>query len=791
MGAQAVAKSAVSPARSLKLDYAVLAILFAGAIAFQAQLSLESLQHIWISATHFRPEMLTWMDLEFFGHVLTPIACVLLAFYVTAVRISAARAWLLLAVLISFSINADGLDIHDKAMLWRTPLKHLALTYRSIAAYTFPFWLALFAIYFPTRASWEIRHPQVKWVVLAPVAIASCWMAILRIAANEIDSAWVHTARQAASSAWSVLFYISVLFFLGTLSAKLALTKLPDDRRRLRVLLFGIALTLIPLCSLSILSWVLHEREEDLPPWLLVPVFPVILSFPLTIAYVTVVQRALDLGVVIRESLQYALARRGVLVLQILISIAVVLVVADLAGQMSLLERALVTGLGIGAVLFVGMAANRIGSWIDRRFFREAHDAEQILNRLAESVSSIVELGPLLKIVSTRIADALHISEIAVYLRDTNGYRPAFAVGSGSASEIAFDDQDATVSQLRRSNEPLPVYFENRDSWVSALPKTEIGILRQLEARLLLPLARKNELLGFISLGPKYAEAPYSRGDLNLLHAVATQTALAVENSQLASAIAAETAEREVIQRELAIAREVQQRLFPQNYPQVPGVEYYGTCRPAREVGGDYYDFLELPDNALGLAVGDVSGKGVSASLLMASLQASLRAQALVASADIKLVMENVNRLVYAATPINRYATFFYAQYDPVSHELEYVNAGHNPPIVLRSDKGASQCIRLETGGPPVGLLPQAVYACGCIDLSPQDLLVLFTDGISESMNPADEEWGERGLLETLTESSERGPSAIAEAIFAAADAFAAGAPQHDDMTLVVLRVLN
>src|SRR5205814_3702219 len=156
----------------------------------------------------------------------------------------------------------------------------------------------------------------------------------------------------------------------------------------------------------------------------------------------------------------------------------------------------------------------------------------------------------------------------------------------------------------------------------------------------------------------------------------AAQTALAQEVARLTTAIGRETAQRERMNRELEIAREVQEHLFPQHLPIVPGLEYSGHCRPAREVGGDYYDFIELPNGRLGIAIGDVSGKGVGAALMMASLEASLRALAPVIDDPAEL-MNQVNTLVYQASSASRFATLFYAQYDPVSRRLSYVNAGH------------------------------------------------------------------------------------------------------------------
>src|SRR4051794_3916694 len=219
----------------------------------------------------------------------------------------------------------------------------------------------------------------------------------------------------------------------------------------------------------------------------------------------------------------------------------------------------------------------------------------------------------------------------------------------------------------------------------------------------------------------------------------AAQKALAQEVARLTTAIGREMAQRERLNRELEIAREVQERLFPQRLPPVLGLDYCGHCRPAREVGGDYYDFLELSEGRLGIAIGDVSGKGVGAALMMASLEASLRALAPVVDDPAEL-MQRVNDLVYDASSSNRYATLFYAQYDPASRRLSYVNAGHNPPVVLRSKGSSVDVLRLETGGPVVGLLPHR-YHSDVFRHQAGDLIVLFTDGVSESMNASLEEW--------------------------------------------------
>jgi sigma-B regulation protein RsbU (phosphoserine phosphatase) len=305
-----------------------------------------------------------------------------------------------------------------------------------------------------------------------------------------------------------------------------------------------------------------------------------------------------------------------------------------------------------------------------------------------------------------------------------------------------------------------------------------------------LPLAVKDKLLGLISLGEKRSEEPYSNTDLRLLKSVASQTALALSNAQLSAVIAEEVARREKLNREIEIAREVQERLFPQRLPEIAGLGYCGQCRTALGVGGDYYDFLALPEGRLGVALGDVSGKGIAAALTMASLQASLRAEALRAGQNLAALIAHVNHMVYDASTEDRYATLFYAEFDPAARRLTYVNAGHCPPILVRGAPGQVIERLDQAGGTVVGLVPDASYEQAQVELAPGDLLVIYTDGFSEAMNPKLEEWGEKRLLEAVKSSDGLPAPEAIRRIMQAADAFASGAPQSDDMTLVILRVL-
>ena len=282
---------------------------------------------------------------------------------------------------------------------------------------------------------------------------------------------------------------------------------------------------------------------------------------------------------------------------------------------------------------------------------------------------------------------------------------------------------------------------------------------------------------------------------------MALPSGILVNVYKLIPTLAEEAVSRAKLEREFEIAREVQERLFPQAFPSVAGVEMAAHCRPAQAVGGDYYDLIDIGDGSpaeaghapgcdrLGIAIGDISGKGMFAALLMASLHASLRGQVLSGAGDLGTKMANVNRLLYHASDSNRYATLFYAELDRASRTLHYVNGGHNPPAVLRKEDGTWRVFRLGDGGPVIGLLAGAVYKEQTLQLLPGDILLAFTDGISEAMNASEDEWGEDRMIAEAQAHADLNAEELLQRLFRAADAFAAGAPQHDDMTLVVLRL--
>ncbi len=254
-----------------------------------------------------------------------------------------------------------------------------------------------------------------------------------------------------------------------------------------------------------------------------------------------------------------------------------------------------------------------------------------------------------------------------------------------------------------------------------------------------------------------------------------------------------EVSEKKRLEQELQIAREVQATLFPKQLPHPRGMAVFGGCEPARVVSGDYYDFIVEGDVRLDIVVGDISGKGISAALLMANLQAAMRNQLLsVKDSDpesleksLAEVMAQLNRQIYLNSPSEKYATLFLSRFDAETRRLYYCNAGHLPPILLR-ENGAE---KLEATGMVVGLFPSASYEARSVELGSGSMLAIYTDGVTEAVNSADEEFGEERLLELLKQLRECTPEQAYKSVIERVREWQGSLPQHDDITLIVAKV--
>lgn len=347
----------------------------------------------------------------------------------------------------------------------------------------------------------------------------------------------------------------------------------------------------------------------------------------------------------------------------------------------------------------------------------------------------------------------------------------------------------------------------------------ESKALRTVRSALLIPIASSGRLHGLMSLGQRLSDLPYVEEDKRLLLVVANQMATFIENMNSISRLA----EEERIARELQMAAEVQRHLFPAGGLEDDALEIYGTCLPALGVGGDYYDYFDMDHRRTGIAIADVAGKGIAAALLMSTVQASLRCQLISADRPLADVVSSMNRLLQKSTGDRGYATFFLAKFDKETHGLTYVNAGHNPPMLIRgrlapqgtaelpafpgsprvssnNGLGGSAGLAvsvadettvklLTTGGPIIGSFLNGPYEQETIQLQSGDMLVVYTDGVTEALNPAGAEFGEDRLRSVLVETLHLPARESAKKIIGKVLEWQGHASQYDDITLIVAKV--
>ena len=322
-----------------------------------------------------------------------------------------------------------------------------------------------------------------------------------------------------------------------------------------------------------------------------------------------------------------------------------------------------------------------------------------------------------------------------------------------------------------------------RDAQLDDAFKGRMSIVEQkVHTMMAVPLQTKDRIIGLIYVDSPFVLREFTKDDLNLLTVMANIAASRIENARLTEI---EEAER-IMKRDLTQAADIQGGVLPATAPQVPGTDLAGFNAACRTVGGDYYDFFPYSDGRVGMALGDVSGKGMPASLMMMALHA--RVQVLAEDpGDLAAFMSRINKATCSNCPSNRFITFFFCVLDTKTGDLAFANAGHNPPILVR---GGGQAEMLEGGGPVLGILPIAPYREMHARLNPGDMLVLYSDGVTEATNISFEEYGEDRFIAALKANRMKPAAQIVEAVTRSLAEFTAAAPQADDITLVVAKRL-
>lgn len=409
---------------------------------------------------------------------------------------------------------------------------------------------------------------------------------------------------------------------------------------------------------------------------------------------------------------------------------------------------------------------------------KRAVEELSILNDLARAIGASLNSEDIMQTIIRKSLRAVSAEQGVITLVEKKADEPMKTLVRAmvsSAEQSQFHFHQALMGWMHLNVKPLLVEDPQRDERFRGVRWDE-----SIQCLLCVPLLVKSELKGVLTVYNKKNGQKFTTDDQRLLAIIAAQSAQVIENARLHE----EEKAFMKMQQEVRLAAKIQIDLLPQKPPDIQGYQIVGKTISAQEVGGDYYDFIPMEGQRMAVCLGDVTGKGLPASLLMANLQATLRGQTLVATSPAQC-LNRANKLLFQSTSPEKFATLFYGILDFKNHTLFYSNAGHDHPILVSSDRTTS---RLGTGGIMLGAFEEFSFEESTVSLNPGDLLVLYSDGISEAMNSKRDQYGDKPLSELVKRHQEYQVGQILDAIIEDVRKHVDNYPQSDDMTLVIVK---
>jgi sigma-B regulation protein RsbU (phosphoserine phosphatase) len=636
----------------------------------------------------------------------------------------------------------------------------------SLAVAVLPAFFVHFFLLFPEAKRTPSRR-VLAGIYVPAVALAVASVGLL-VAGAVTHLAFGRTAVLVINAADSV--YFAACFIAGAVLFIVAYYKnrSSENRRRLRVALWGTVAGVLPIAFVVV--------ALNLHPTLRIPgerfiVFSIVL-IPASFAYAIARHRVLDVQLLIRRSIVYSTLTAVFVAVFFLLITLFGTAVQSVTGRSGLL----VSVLSIFAIAVMATPLrNRLQVTVDQLLFKKRYDSFRALKELGEALSTAMDLDALVMILVSRISSSLGIQKLAVYTRERtdDAYTLELKGGGPPGTLPAKLELTAEATAVLESvGAPISLAeLAKMGNGGTGAPVSDSGLASAV------PFLAWGKLRGLLLLDVDASRMPSHEREL--LTALAARAGTAIDNALLYR----EALERHRLEKELSVARLIQEDLLPKNDPVFPALDVSAAMIPSHEVGGDYYDYVDLGDRRLGIGLGDVTGKGIPASLMMATVQATLRADAERTSGPSELVAL-INKRVQALEHPGRLVTFFYCCLDATNGTLTYCNAGHHPPLLLHPS-GAVE--RLTEGGLLMGMQPDPEYAEGRVAIKHGDVLVIYTDGIIEQ-TAGEEFYGEERLLEVMRAGRELSAAQLKKRIIDSVMEFSDNGTNDDDLTLVVLK---
>ncbi len=603
--------------------------------------------------------------------------------------------------------------------------------------------------------------PGFSSLVLKPFSALVSWLILLL--------SFIRTYQDNIFSVVNILYVLVAVYFLET---GIRYLRNPRLLTQTRVVLWATRLGLGLFVAVTI-GWTLlpYQYPEVIKSTLLILA---LVASSIILIFATVRYQFLDVRLIFRQSFVYSITSAILVGAYILLVVESKKLLQPLFGEQAQI-------VSYAFIILILLLFQPINNWIDEiirsMFMRTQTDHRNVLERFSRQVISLFEPGQLRKIIDETLKTTLLVEKVYFVLYDDKVHEYVLFPSDDNPKRLVIDREDLMLRGINLLD--TPTYYHSLEDY-----RKGSSLATQLEDRnvkLVLPMKDADHLLGFLALTHKAAGYSYTAEDLNLLGTLSNQMVTALTNARLYI----DSLERMRLQEEVTMARQIQLDLLPSKPPDLKCMRIAVHSTPSRTVGGDFFDFIEITKERLGIVIADASGKGMPAALLIAQTQAILRSEVYNGN-SIDRVLRNMNQQIVASSSSEKYVTLFYGEFDTTCGRLQYSNAGHNYPVLARANGDVEL---LKDGGPIIGAFPLMQYQASSVQINKDDVLFFFTDGLSEAMNEKEEEYRDERVHKFITDHRQLDPAALIEAILKDVRAFDPTYPPRDDTTIIALKV--
>jgi sigma-B regulation protein RsbU (phosphoserine phosphatase) len=683
-------------------------------------------------------------------------------------------SWVFLVMCFGLGVyGVTGFEIHSS---------YLFPPFNALAIVLFPATFFQLGLIFPERKKILNRLPALEYIIYAPAVVILVIFELYLFNFKEVlftDSfSWVPGYETISPTIRLFQLFCTACLIGFIIHAAFKASSGPA-RQRARLMIFGVAMAFLPPAALGLAALTVGLYF----PFNFIPLFAIF--FPASIAYSIVRHNLFDADVIIRRTVGYVVVTLVVIGAYAGVSISLNVLMEQYQVAQSKAFPILFT---LGVILVFNPLRDRIQALVDRIFFRKEYDYGAIVEKVSEAMTSMLELPQILKRLVQTFMEDMFIDTSSVMLLTPDGaqYRVYLADGENKehVENKTINREKPIIEIIEAEKKELTKYDVIEDPKFQAVSKSSAADFDALNTSLMVPLVYQDKVIGSLNLGEKKSGKAFNREDIDLLRTLAHQGAVAIENARLFQ----ENIEKQRMEEELNIARDLQMSMLPASCPEIKGFQIAASSTPAREVGGDFYDFIEMGEDKAGMVIADVTGKSVSGALVMSSSRSVFR----MLSEEHLTVSESMiraNRRLKKDVKTGMFVALLFAVLDSQEKTLTLCSAGQTQPILVSAKTHDATLVETQGDTFPLGILEDASYEETCLQLEPGDKVIFYTDGIVEAMNAQEEMFGFERLQEVAQAAKSMDAESILKEILDKVNEFASEASQHDDITVIAVSV--